>query len=65
MIPRLEEQIMTYGPFARFFTVKTLIRAAFTALSLNSIGVAHSQPSPYHPPAQNYWQNNWASDGGI
>jgi hypothetical protein len=52
-----------HGMFGRLFRVKTLIRAAFTALSLSSIGVAHSQPSPYHAPAQNYWQNNWVSDG--
>ena len=30
--------------FARLFTVKTLIRAAFTALSLATIGVAHTEP---------------------
>ena len=29
--------------FARLFTVKTLIRAAFTALSLATIGVAHAE----------------------
>jgi hypothetical protein len=29
--------------FARFLTVKTLIRAAFTALSLATIGVAHAE----------------------
>ena len=28
----------------RFFTVKMLIRAAFTALSLANIGVAHAGP---------------------
>jgi hypothetical protein len=47
---------------ARLFTTKTLIRAAFTALSLSSIGVAHSQPA-YHAPAHNYYQNNWMSHG--
>jgi hypothetical protein len=42
------------------FTTKTLIRAAFTALSLSSIGVAHSQTN-YRTPAHNYAQNNWMS----
>ena len=54
---------MTQALFARIFTVKSLIRVAFTVVSLNSIGVAHSQPSPYHAPAQNYYQNNWMSNG--
>jgi hypothetical protein len=49
---------MKQGMFGRFFTVKTLIRVAFTALSLNSIGVAHSAV-PYQAPAHNYYQNNW------
>ncbi len=40
-------------------TTKTLIRVAFAALSIASIGVAHSSPQPYQPPAQNYHQNNW------
>nr|WP_294523039.1 hypothetical protein [uncultured Rhodopila sp.] len=31
---------------SHIFTTKTLIRAAFTALSLANIGVAHSQPAP-------------------
>jgi hypothetical protein len=43
---------MRQGMFGRFFTVKTLVRAAFTAMSLSAIGVAHSQPSSYHAPAQ-------------
>jgi hypothetical protein len=47
----------------RIFTVKNLIRVAFTALSLSSIGVAHSQSS-YQAPAQNYWQNNWTGGRG-
>jgi hypothetical protein len=38
---------MTHGTSGRIFTVKNLIRAAFTALSLSSIGVAHSQPASY------------------
>ena len=49
---------MRYGTFARFFTVKTLIRAAYTALSLCSIGAAHSQPSASHAAVQGYYQNN-------
>nr|WP_294509283.1 hypothetical protein [uncultured Rhodopila sp.] len=32
--------------FNHIVTVKTLIRVAFTALSLANIGVAHSQPIP-------------------
>jgi hypothetical protein len=56
---------MTRGIFGHFFTVQTLIRAAFVALSLSSMGIAHSQTSSsYRAPAQNYWQNNWMSDGG-
>jgi hypothetical protein len=54
---------MTQALFGRFFTVKTLIRVAYTVVSLNSIGVAHSEPWTYHAPAQNYYQNNWMSDG--
>jgi hypothetical protein len=50
---------MAHAWLGRFLTVKTLIRAAYIALSLNAIGVAHSQPSSYRPPEQNYWQNNW------
>lgn len=46
---------------SRVFTVKTLIRAAFTALSVASIGVAHS--ATYHAPAYNSYQNNWMSAG--
>ncbi len=40
------------------FTTKTLIRVALTAISLNSIGIAHSAMT-YQPPAHNYYQNNW------
>ena len=52
---------MKYGMFERFFSVNTLIRVAFIALSLNSIGIAHSA-APYHTPAHNYYQNNWMAD---
>jgi hypothetical protein len=48
--------------FGHFFTVKILIRVAFTALSLNSIGIAHSA-APYQAPAHNYYQNNWMAGG--
>jgi hypothetical protein len=60
---RAEIKVMTQALFARVFTVKSLIRVAFTVLSLNSIGIAHSQATRYHAPAQNYYQNNWMSDG--
>ena len=50
--------------FGRFFTVKTLIRAAFTAMSVSSIGVAHSQPSSYQAAGQSYYQNDWMGEGG-
>jgi hypothetical protein len=60
---RVEERIMRLGIFARFLTVKILIRAAFTALSLSSIGAAHSQPSPYHALGQNYHQSDRLDDG--
>ncbi len=53
---------MTHIILGHLFTTKTLIRAAFTALSLSSIGVAHSQTT-YHTPAHNYYQNNWMSQG--
>jgi hypothetical protein len=49
---------MRHGMFGRFFTVNTLIRVAFTALSLNSIGIAQSA-TPYQTPPHNYYQNNW------
>ena len=55
---------MTHGMPKRLFTVKTLIRAAFTVLSLGSIGVAHSQSAPYHTPSHNFQQNNWMAGGG-
>jgi hypothetical protein len=48
--------------FGRLFTVKTLIRVAFTVLSLNSIGIAHSA-TPYQAPTHNYYQNNWMAGG--
>jgi hypothetical protein len=53
---------MTYAAARRFFTVKALIRAAFTALSIASIGAAHS--ATYHAPQQNSHQNNWMGGGG-
>ena len=43
----------------RFLTTKALIRAGFMALSLSSIASAHSEPSPFHAPAHNFYQNNW------
>jgi len=46
----------------RLFTAKTLIRVAFTALSLSLIGVAHSE-TRYQTPSHNYYQNNWMSGG--
>jgi hypothetical protein len=52
------EPVVKHGMFGRFFTVNTLIRVAFTALSLNSIGIAQSA-TPYHTPSHNYYQNNW------
>jgi hypothetical protein len=51
---------MAHGMLERLFTAKTLIRVAFTALSLSSIGVAHSE-TQYHTPSYNYYQNNWMS----
>jgi hypothetical protein len=53
---------MTHEAFGPLLTVKTLVRVAFFALSVSSIGVAKSQPSSYHTPAHNYYQNNWMSD---
>jgi hypothetical protein len=53
---------MTYRVRGRLFTSKNLIRAAFTAVSLASIGVAHSATTSYHAPVQNYYQNNWVAD---
>ncbi len=46
----------------RVLTIKTLIRVAFTAVSLASIGVAHSETKQYHHAAQNDHQNQWFSD---
>jgi hypothetical protein len=54
---------MTRQPFRYIFTTRNLIRVAFTALSLSSIGAAHSAPTGYHPPQQNYQQNNWMARG--
>jgi len=48
---------MTSAATKRIFTVKTLIRAAFTAMSIASIGAAHSET--FHTPAHNFHQNNW------
>jgi hypothetical protein len=50
---------MIHAIFGRVFTVKTLIRAGLTALSLSSIAVAHSEPRQYQAPAHNFYQNNW------
>ncbi|MGD0108187.1 MAG: hypothetical protein ABSC06_29755 [Rhodopila sp.] len=44
--------------------MKSMILAAFAALSLTSAGVAHSQAASYHPPQYNYYQNNWMAGGG-
>ena len=49
---------MAHARVGSISTAKTLIRVAFTAVSLSSIGIAHSA-KPYHPPAHNYYQNNW------
>lgn len=54
---------MTRSMVDRVFTVKTLVRAAFMALSISSIGVAHPA-QPFQPPSQNYQQNNWMAGGG-
>jgi hypothetical protein len=53
------ERVMARTLVRTLLTTKTLIRVAFAALSIASIGVAHSSPQPYQPPAQNYHQNNW------
>ena len=42
--------------------MKTLIRAAFTVLSLG-IATAHAESSHYQTPANNYYQNNWMASG--
>lgn len=55
---------MTHAMFGRAVTAKTIILAAFTALNLGAIGSAHSQPSTYHAPSHNYYQNNWMAGGG-
>ena len=49
---------MAHALFGRILTVKALIRVAFAALSLNSMGIAHSQSS-YQASAHNDDQNNW------
>jgi len=54
---------MRYHLNGHIFTTKNLIRVAFTALSLSSIGAAHSATGGYHPPQQNYHQNNWIGGG--
>jgi hypothetical protein len=56
-----QEDSMANPVFRRLVTVKTLIRVAFTAISVASIGVAHSAPAYHHPP-QNDYQNNWSAD---
>ena len=53
---------MTRIIIGHLLTTKTLIRAAYAALSLSSIGAAHSQTT-WQPPAHNYHQNNWVSHG--
>ncbi len=45
----------------RVLTIKTLIRVAFTAISLSSIGAAHSETKQYHHAAKNDHQNQWFS----
>jgi hypothetical protein len=52
------------GALARSVSVKILIRAIFTVLSLGAIGVAHSQTAQYRTPVHNYYQNNWMAGGG-
>jgi hypothetical protein len=51
---------VAHAMFGSIFTTKTLIRVALTAISLNSIGIAHSA-TPYQTPAHNYYQNNWTA----
>jgi hypothetical protein len=53
---------MTHAIFRQVFSAKALIRAGVMALSLSSIGAAHSQT--YHTPAYNFHQNNWMAGGG-
>lgn len=39
--------------------MKTLILAVFVTLGF-SVGAANAaHPTGYHPPAQNFYQNNW------
>ena len=42
--------------------MQTLIRAAFAVLTLG-VAAAHGQATPYHTPANNYYQNNWMAGG--
>jgi hypothetical protein len=49
---------MMHAIFERVFTMKALIRAAFTVLSLASIGAAHSQATSYHTPVNIAYQTN-------
>jgi hypothetical protein len=53
---------MSHELIARIFTVRTLIRAACTALSLSSIGVAHSQPLSQQISVQASHQGSQAHD---
>jgi hypothetical protein len=52
------EVIMAHAMFGSIFTMKMLIRVAFTAISLSSVAAANSA-MPYHAPTYNYYQNNW------
>lgn len=52
------------GGLVRSVTVKILIRAAFTALSLAAMSVAYAQTTQYRTPVHNYYQNNWMEGGG-
>ena len=44
--------------------MKNLIRAAFAALSIMSIGVARAQTLSHAAPAQSANQYNWMAGGG-
>ena len=57
---RRRRLIVAHAMFGSIFTTKTLIRVALTAISLNSIGIAHSA-TPYQAPAHNYYHNNWTA----
>jgi Spy/CpxP family protein refolding chaperone len=43
--------------------MKTLILAAFAALSLGVAAASAEQPTAYHAPAHNFYQNNWMANG--